>query len=253
LEASRTASRGDGPHLTLSRAIVDAKCTAMLDLLAQHQRTHGDVDIAFPIARIRAHRERAICASTIDELRGHEGAAAATYFSTMPALCRGDLTTSKRSRRPPRDPINAAISFGYSLLVCEMTTALLARGLDPALGVLHPPEAGRPSLALDLIEPFRHSVVDRLVLRAANRRELTSADFDSEVVQPADPDDATPAPAVRFSDLGRAKFLRMFQAAMCQSDADAGATTGGRAQVSGALAAYESMLEPLLSEPGLMP
>lgn len=253
LEDSRAEGRVDGPHLALARAIIDAKCGALLDLLAQHQRTHHDIDLSEPIARIRAQRSRASSAGSIDELRGHEGAAMACYFSAMPALCRTELTTCHRTRRPPRDPVNAALSFGYSLLVCEMTAALLARGLDPMLGILHPPEGGRPSLALDLIEPLRHTVVDRMVLRAANRRELTTADFTVEQANATEDDLATPEQAFRLTEPGRAKFLSMFQMAMVQPNEQAteprvGVTVPGRAQISNSVAAYELLLQAQLSE-----
>ena len=74
--------------------------------------------------------------------------------------------------------MNSALSFGYALIVGELTATLHARGLDPALGLMHPPTDGRPSLALDLVEPLRHAIIDRLVLRAANRRELLASDFE---------------------------------------------------------------------------
>lgn len=259
IEACRAAGDRTGPHLSLARAIIDAKCGSILELLAQHQRTHTDVDLGQPIAYIRAQRERASHADTMDELRGHEGAATASYFSTMPALCRGELTTAKRTRQPPRDPINAALSFGYSLLVCEMTAALLARGLDPALGLLHPPAEGRPSLALDLIEPFRHKIIDRLVLRAANRRELTAADFASD---PCTPDGESPrggqGEAVVLTDAGRRKFLRLYQSAMTQADATHESCwdeshQSGRTQISSAVQAFEFMLDPPPSEFGTAP
>ena len=224
LEAERAAhdAGAAAPRvLTLARATIHAKLDAQLGLLTQHHRTHDDIDLAGPIAVIRALQDRSANADSIERLRGYEGAAAARYFAAMPALCRTELTTATRSRQPPQDEVNAALSFGYSLLVNELTTTLHARGLDPGLGLLHPPADGRPSLALDLIEPLRHAIVDRLVLRAANRRELRPTDF--ERAADHDPDDEPRGEAshaqgrtgIRFTDAGRARFLGLYHDAMC--------------------------------------
>ena len=220
IESERRASQAAPRPAAIARNIICDKLDAMIGILAQHHRTHADVDLAHPIAHIRALRERAEHADSIDRLRGFEGAAAASYFSAMPALCRGELTTSTRTRQPPQDEINAALSFGYSLLVNELTCTLHARGLDPALGVMHPPADGRPSLALDLVEPLRHAIVDRLVLRATNRRELVPSDFERAA------DECGGLAGVRMTHGGRAKFLQLYQAAMgaCCGDPRTGAT-----------------------------
>lgn len=166
------------PVLDLARRTIDAKIGAMLGILMQHHRSHAEVDLAKSIAILRGLRQRLGRARSIDALRGFEGAASARYFAAFPALCRGELTTSTRTRRPPRDPINAALSFGYAVLAAEVHATVLARGLEPALGILHPAGRARPALALDLMEPLRHALIDRLVLRAVNRRELVAHDFE---------------------------------------------------------------------------
>lgn len=168
-----------GPRsIAIVREIIASKIAAMRGILAQHDRTHADVDLSHPMNQLAIFEDRVMQAPTIDIARGFEGAASAQYFQCMPAILRGELTTDRRSRRPPGDEINAALSFGYSLVVGELTAAILAAGLDPALGILHPPAEGRPSLALDLVEPFRHAIIDRLVLRMANRLELVASDFE---------------------------------------------------------------------------
>lgn len=245
LEIARSSSDGSAPApLGIARAIVVSKLDALLAVLTQHHRTHDDVELSKPIGAIRACRERAADADTIDRLRGFEGAAAASYFASMPALCRNELTTATRTRQPPRDPINAALSFGYSLLAGEITAVILARGLDPALGLLHPPVDGRPSLALDLMEPLRHAIVDRLVLRAVNRRELAASDFEPALVESETPTEhAPPAEGVRFTDEGRATFLRLYHDAMGSEIVAPGrATRTTRALLSDAVEAYESEL-----------
>ncbi|MBV8048754.1 MAG: type I-C CRISPR-associated endonuclease Cas1 [Paludibacterium sp.] len=116
----------------------------------------------------------------LDVLRGVEGEAAQGYFAAFPHLLRVDdpaLQFSGRSRRPPRDPVNAVLSFLYTLLTHDCRSALESVGLDPAVGFLHRDRPGRASLALDLVEEFRPVLADRLALSLFNRRQLTSKDF----------------------------------------------------------------------------
>ena len=115
----------------------------------------------------------------IDRLRGFEGDAAQVYFSVFPFFIRGAdyFEFRGRSRRPPLDPVNALLSFVYTLLVNDCRSALETVGLDPAVGFLHRDRPGRPSLALDLMEEFRAPYADRLVLSLINRRQLSEKDF----------------------------------------------------------------------------
>jgi len=83
-----------------------------------------------------------------------------------------------RNRRPPKDPINALLSFGYAMLVKECTTALIAEGFDPYWGFYHQPRHGRPGLALDLMEEFRTPVVDSAVITAINTGMVREGDFE---------------------------------------------------------------------------
>lgn len=126
------------------------------------------------IAR-RAERPQAM-----DELRGLEGEAANVYFSGFDLLIRvpdPEFRFAGRSRRPPLDPVNALLSFVYTLLVHDIRSALEAVGLDPAVGFLHRDRPGRPSLALDLMEEFRPFFADRLALSLINRRQVSASDF----------------------------------------------------------------------------
>jgi CRISP-associated protein Cas1 len=117
------------------------------------------------------------------QLLGIEGNAARLYFEAFPALIRPasggelafDFTT--RSRRPPRDPVNALLSFAYSLLGKDLAITARAVGLDPFLGFFHQPRHGRPALALDLMEEFRPIIADSVVLSAINTGIMTSSDF----------------------------------------------------------------------------
>jgi CRISP-associated protein Cas1 len=116
----------------------------------------------------------------VNVLRGMEGEAAQLYFSVFPHLLRSDdpaLSFNGRSRRPPMDPVNAVLSFLYTLLTHDCRSALESVGLDPAVGFLHRDRPGRPSLALDLMEEFRPVLADRLALSLFNRRQLSAKDF----------------------------------------------------------------------------
>jgi len=111
-------------------------------------------------------------ASTREELMGVEGAAARAYFGALGAVVPDELAFPGRSRQPPLDVVNAALSYGYAILAGEAVSALCAAGLDPAIGLLHSDADRRPSLALDLMEEFRPQIVDQVVLAAVNRGQL---------------------------------------------------------------------------------
>lgn len=132
--------------------------------------------------------------SDVDRLRGHEGDGARVYFGVFNRLlrCRDEgFSLAGRQRRPPKDPLNALLSFLYAVLLHETTSAALATGLDPAVGFLHRDRPGRPSLGLDLMEELRPAFVDRAVLALVNRRQVTASGFRSEEGGAVRMDDAT--------------------------------------------------------------
>jgi CRISPR/Cas system-associated endonuclease Cas1 len=138
----------------------------------------------------------------IDSLRGLEGAGSAAYFGVFGQLIRGSgFGFETRNRRPPLDPVNALLSFGYALLLHDVQSAVNIVGFDPYLGYLHTERYGRPSLALDLMEEFRPLVVDSMVLAAINRRVLVVEDFVTEPI----------SGAVSLTPEGRKKFLRAYE------------------------------------------
>ena len=117
---------------------------------------------------------------TLEELNGFEGEAAQRYFSVFDSLIlqqRDTFSFTGRSRRPPLDPINALLSFAYSLLARECAAALEGVGLDPYVGFLHRPRPGRQSLALDLMEELRAVYADRMVISCINQKAITSKHF----------------------------------------------------------------------------
>jgi len=135
--------------------------------------------IANRLARILRFVERAD--APLERLRGAEGDAAHLYFEVFGHLVRSEdpqMQWRSRSRRPPLDPLNALLSFLYTLLTHDCRSAAEAVGLDPAVGFLHRDRPGRPSLALDLMEEFRPVLADRLALSLVNRRQLQATDFE---------------------------------------------------------------------------
>jgi CRISPR-associated protein Cas1 len=119
-------------------------------------------------------------ATDLDILRGIEGEAARTYFEALNLLVRPEqrehFTMNGRSRRPPRDRMNALLSFLYAMWMNDCRSAIEAAGLDPQLGFLHALRPGRAALALDLMEEFR-PLADRLALTLVNRNQLAPDDF----------------------------------------------------------------------------
>ena len=119
-------------------------------------------------------------AKNYNVLLGLEGMAARLYFGAFQTMLKGNSDVfyfNERNRRPPKDPVNAVLSFLYAMLVREMTTTVSAVGFDPYLGFLHTPHHGRPSLALDLIEEFRPIVADSVCITTVNNGTLSKNDF----------------------------------------------------------------------------
>ena len=133
------------------------------------------------IEQLRSLRDSAGKAQDMTSLLGIEGRAAALYFSSFGSMIKdskmSDFSFSERNRRPPRDPINALLSLGYSMLAKELTGVCHAVGLDPFFGFYHKPRYGRPALALDLMEEFRPLTVDSLAISLINRGEIAAPDF----------------------------------------------------------------------------
>ena len=165
----------------MGRCFIDAKiANAMALLSAIRSNRPGEPRFPKAISHLRKLRESIASASGCDMLLGFEGEGAARYFGVLGLAFTGEIGFTARHRRPPPDPANALLSLGYVLLTNLVAGMLEARGLDPYLGFLHKPRSGRPSLALDMIEEFRHPFVDRLVLRMCNRRQFRPVCFETD-------------------------------------------------------------------------
>lgn len=164
-------------HLELARAFVTAKICNQATML----RRLGNEPEA--VRALRALQRRASQAPSVPELFGVEGDAAARYFRGFATMLSDDvhvrqqLTFTARTRRPARDPINAALNFVYGLLTADLIRAVVACGLDPHAGFLHSSERNKPALALDLAEEFRAPVADSVVVGAFNNGEVRARDF----------------------------------------------------------------------------
>ena len=171
----------------IARNMVLGKCYNARWMLERAARDHADrVDVR----RIKAVSRQLYdalpalrTAERLETIQGVEGRAAAAYFSVLDEFVLQNADTFHfvgRSRRPPLDPLNAALSFVYTLLAHDCAAALRGVGLDPQMGVLHQPRSGRDSLALDLMEEFRCLWGDRFVLTLINGRKLLPRHFDTQ-------------------------------------------------------------------------
>jgi len=139
----------------------------------------------------------------VDQIRGFEGIAAKNYFSVFDEMIinKNDLFKfEKRTKRPPRDIINAMLSYLYVILNHDCRTALEAVGLDPQIGFLHEIRPGKPALALDLMEELRPIMVERLVLTMINRKQVNKNDFEFKA-----------GGAVEMKDEFRKKLIQQYQ------------------------------------------
>ncbi len=171
----------DDPALSLRIAVpmIAAKLANARAVLLRAMRDHSPVPALETAAAILARGARSLAlVENADGLRGIEGESAAAYFTAFPHLLKADgFDFPGRIRRPPTDPVNALLSFFYSLLAHDCRSALESVGLDAAVGFLHRDRPGRPSLALDLMEEFRPVLADRAALTLLNRKQITARDF----------------------------------------------------------------------------
>jgi CRISPR-associated protein Cas1 len=196
------------PHacLRLAKGLTTAKIQNQRTFLRRNWKSHESVDSI--VEGFQQDLRGVQRAENLGELLGAEGQAAARYFRHFSAMIsRKDdeslqFDFEKRNRRPPTDPVNALLSYGYSLLVRAWTMALTAVGFDVYRGFYHQPRYGRPALALDMMEPFRPLIADSSVIQAINNGEVRPSDFLSV------------AGSVALTDDGRKRFIVAFERRM---------------------------------------
>ena len=199
--------RGDDPAFSLgvAREIVATKIRNQRTLL---QRNHVEPS-RFVLSRLKQLADEAADVTSLASLLGVEGSAARLYFEQFSGMLKAEKEEelpafhfAHRNRRPPRDPVNALLSFAYGLLTKDLTIVCHAVGFDPFVGFYHQPRFGRPALALDLMEGFRPLVADSTVLWAVNTRMITPKHFIGA------------GRAVALTPAGRKAMLRAFEQRM---------------------------------------
>ncbi len=193
--------------LPVARAIISGKlanCRTVLRRAARDTQDQSRVDSLNRIAdKLTASINEVSHAVQLDSVRGIEGDAATLYFSEFNSMINvpaKEFQYTKRSRRPPLDPLNAMLSFAYTMLTHDVRSACEASGLDSQVGFLHRDRPGRPGMALDLMEEFRPFLADRMVLSLINRQQINAKDFTQRE-----------SGAVYLSDAGRKTFLTAWQ------------------------------------------
>ena len=170
--------------LHVSSLIIAAKIQNYRSILRRFIRDYGEsYEIAEAINILEYNKILALEAKGNEQLMGYEGIASSAYFNVFPHLLlkqKDSFPFDGRNRRPPKDAINAMLSFAYTLIANDITSALETVGLDPYVGFLHTLRPGRPSLALDLMEEFRAYLGDRFVISLINKRQITPNDFLSQ-------------------------------------------------------------------------
>ena len=207
-------------RLAVARAVVAGKIGNQHAMVRRVQRRARSEPCADALAALRAYATMAECAEGLDVLRGVEGIAARVYFGVLGQGITNPLFTfTGRNRRPPRDPVNAVLSFLYTLLAQRAEAAVRGAGLDPFVGFVHDAGRGHAACAFDLMEEWR-PLVDRMALTLFNRRQLAPEDFRDPGLDPASlaeplesldrgdrPTPADPRPAVHLAPVGRSVVL----------------------------------------------
>lgn len=179
--AQYAATRRDSRRIPYARAWVGAKLHNMHRRLYRRACRSSCPALETALSTFDDLELRHVRATTLDALRGLEGAATRAYFQAWPALIqRTDPTFAfeGRDRRPPGDPVNALLGFTYALLQKDVRAACATAGLDPSLGLFHAPRANTPSAVLDLMEPFRPALADSVVLSLLNRGSVGPSHFE---------------------------------------------------------------------------
>lgn len=206
-EAQYEAHRDDERRTSIARSIVAGKIHNMRSVLLRAARETTDSDKKDAIGKtagwLGTYLSQLRELSDIEEVRGYEGQATADYFEVFDSMIlaqRTDFKFGSRNRRPPRDRMNALLSFLYALTLNDCTAALEGVGLDPQFGYLHVLRSGRPSLSLDLVEEFRPVLADRLALNLVNRKQIRLEHFEER-----------PGGSVYLNDDGRKAVITAYQ------------------------------------------
>ena len=174
-------SEDENVALHLAKLFILGKVFNTRSILQRYIRDNGaDEEVEHVVKQLECRKKRIMQAESMDILRGEEGYAANAYFDVFSHLIlhqKDDFPFDGRNRRPPKDEVNAMLSFVYTLIANDVAAALESVGLDPYVGFMHTLRPGRTSLALDMMEELRAYLGDRLVLSMINRKQITKKDF----------------------------------------------------------------------------
>lgn len=178
-EAAQFGRRHDVSfQINLARQLLHGKLTNSRHLLLRLNRKRKVEGLSAKIHRIDQHIAALDKTNDLEVMRGHEGASARLYFTALGQLITNPgFSLTERNRRPPKDPVNSLLSFGYTLLFNNVLSLILAEGLNPYLGNLHRSDRKQPHLAFDLMEEWRSPIVDSLVMVLINKKILRPTDF----------------------------------------------------------------------------
>lgn len=201
--AQQRAADDNAMQLMLARAFVRGKLQNCRSLLRRINRYADAPNVAIRDGLMAGMQAKLNQAGDIAVIRGLEGQGARLYFQALRELLGPEWQFDSRQRRPPVDPVNTLLSFGYAVLFHTVLAHIRRRGLSPWLGALHSRKAGHPALASDLMEEFRAPLIDQIVLQALRQKQISPADFS------VSPHEAQPC---RLLPAARKQFIALIEA-----------------------------------------
>jgi CRISPR-associated protein Cas1 len=195
------AARDGAARVALARCFAAGKLTNERTMLMRYARGRSVPPLDAAVRGIADCLARLGRVESLGGVLAAEGHGTALYFRGLRAVLARDLGFTTRARRPPPDPVNALLSFGYTLLLHSVQSAVQTVGLDPYIGLLHAVVYSRPALPLDLMEEFRPVIVDSIVLRLVNTRRLREEHFIG----------VEERPGVYLAEEGKRRFLEQYE------------------------------------------
>lgn len=196
--------QGSPFFLKLAKKTIAAKTHNQLTVLRRYNRRANDKNVEKSIRSILALWKNIFQSKDSSELMGNEGIIARIYFEAVGRMVEAPFSFEKRTKQPPKDAFNSMLSFGYTLLMYELYTAISLQGLHPYFGFLHSLKEHHPALASDLLEEWRAAIVDSLVLSVVHHHEILSEHFEKD----------KETEGVYLTRVGRNIFLRAYEKKM---------------------------------------
>lgn len=166
--------------LEISKQFIKGKTKNQRTILQRYARIAKDANLSFQIKEMEREIKRIDNALSINELMGIEGNLARIYYSGLSVILPDEFKFKKRTKRPPKDPFNSLLSFGYTLLHYEIFTSVVTRGLNPYAAFLHSDREKHPALCSDLMEEWRPVLVDSLAIAMIKKRQISKNDFNED-------------------------------------------------------------------------